>query len=118
VREHNDAVNRVDVILEREEIRVDYEEGAVIEVEQHDGTVLRLRKIDPAYDATDRIAAMNYVQQHQARGEVVTGLLYVDPKAHDLHEHLATVAAPFNTLDERALCPGSATLEKINASLR
>ncbi len=118
VREHNDAVNRVDFISERAEITVDYEEGGTLEVEQHDGTMLRLRKIDPAYDPTDRIAAMNYVQQHQARGEVVTGLLYVDPAARDLHQHLSTIETPFNVLGERELCPGSGTLEKINASLR
>jgi 2-oxoglutarate/2-oxoacid ferredoxin oxidoreductase subunit beta len=118
VREHNDAVNRVDLIASREEIVVDYEEGAVLEVEQHDGTVLRLRKIDPAYDPTDRIAAMTYIQQHQAQGEVVTGLLYVEPGAHDLHEHLATVESPFNQLGERELCPGGAALDRINAALR
>jgi len=49
---------------------------------------------------------------------VVTGLLYVDAEAEDLHSHLNTVAAPLNTLGEKALCPGSAALEKINAALR
>ena len=48
---------------------------------QHDGSVLRLRKLDPDYDATDRLKAMDYMQQHHARGEVVTGLLYVDPES-------------------------------------
>ena len=118
VREHNDAVNRVDLIATRDAIAIEYEEGATIDVEQHDGTVLRLRKIDPAYDPTDRIAAMNYVQHHHARGEVVTGLLYVEPGAPDLHQHLATVEAPFNTLGEAELCPGTAALERINATLR
>jgi len=118
VREHNDAVNHLDLIATRDEISVDYDDGTSIAVEQHDGSVLQLRKIDPAYDPTDRIAAMNYVQEHQARGEVVTGLLYVDPRAHDLHEHLETVEAPFNTLAERELCPGNAVLDRINASLR
>jgi 2-oxoglutarate ferredoxin oxidoreductase subunit beta len=49
---------------------------------------------------------------------VVTGLLYVDPDSEDLHHHLDTVETPLNTLDEAALCPGSAALDKINASLR
>ncbi|HET9485240.1 MAG TPA: 2-oxoacid:ferredoxin oxidoreductase subunit beta [Xanthomonadales bacterium] len=118
VREHNDAVNRVDLIATRDAIAIEYEEGATIDVEQHDGTVLRLRKIDPAYDPTDRIAAMNYVQHHHARGEVVTGLLYVESGAPDLHQHLATVEAPFNTLGEAELCPGPDALERINATLR
>ncbi len=118
VREHNEAVNRVDIIPMREEIVIDFAEGEMLEVEQHDGSVLRLRKLKADYDAGNRIAAMNYVQEHQARGEVVTGLLYVDPAAADLHEHLDTVDTPFNSLSEKQLCPGAAVLEKINASLR
>ena len=64
------------------------------------------------------IAAMNIIQQRQAAGEVVTGLLFVDPAADDLHGHLNTVAAPLNALNAAELSPGAATLEKINASLR
>ncbi|RTM11472.1 MAG: 2-oxoacid:ferredoxin oxidoreductase subunit beta, partial [Bradyrhizobiaceae bacterium] len=50
--------------------------------------------------------------------QIVTGLLYVDPDAEDLHEHLNTVETPLNTLEADTLCPGSAVLDKINASLR
>jgi 2-oxoglutarate ferredoxin oxidoreductase subunit beta len=116
VREHNDAVNRLDVIPVRQEITVDYAAGETIEVEQHDGS--RLRKIDPDFDPRDRIAAMNYVQAHQARGEVVTGLLHIDTEAGDLHEHLHTVDVPLNALGERELCPGEAVLAKVNSALR
>ena len=90
----------------------------VTTVTQHDGSVLRLRKLHPDYDATDRLKAMDYIQQRHAKGEVVTGLLYVDPDSSDLHGHLNTVDTPLNRLAERELCPGSVTLEKINASLR
>ena len=61
---------------------------------------------------------MNYSQEHLARGEVVTGLLFVDPQPQELHGYLNTVPTPFNRLSERELCPGAATLAKINASLR
>jgi 2-oxoglutarate ferredoxin oxidoreductase subunit beta len=118
VRAHNEAVNHLDVIESRNEIVVEFPEGEVAEVEQHDGTVLRLRKLHADYDPSDRIAAMNYVQAHQAKGEVVTGLLYLDPQAQDLHGHLETVAEPLNRLASRALSPGSNVLQKINAALR
>ncbi len=85
---------------------------------QHDGSVIRLRKLAADYDPTDRIKAMNYLQQRAAAGEVVTGLLYIDPEAEDLHEHLNTVETPLNQLDTRALCPGAVALERINAALR
>jgi 2-oxoglutarate ferredoxin oxidoreductase subunit beta len=118
VREHNQAVNRLDFIEGREEITADYAPGEIIDVAQHDGSVLRLRKLAPDYDPTDRIKVMNYLQERAAAGEVVTGLLYVNPTPTDLHEHLNTVGTPLNQLTERELCPGSVMLDRINASLR
>jgi len=102
----------------REFWRMFHEEGAVIEVPQHDGSILKLRKLDGAYDPTDKIAALNAIARAAADGEVLTGLLYVDPSADDLHAHLSTVKVPFNRLGEQELCPGSAMLDRINASLR
>ena len=118
VREHNEAVNRIDFMPRREEITADYAPGSVQEVVQHDGSVLRLRKLNLDYDPNDRIGAMNYLQERQAQGEVVTGLLYIDPQPDDLHVYTNTVDLPLNALRERDLCPGAASLEKINASLR
>ena len=118
VREHNEAVNRLDFWPSRDAITVDYAEGEVINVPQHDGSIIRLRKTHPEYDPIDKVKALEYVAQHAAKGEVVTGLLYLQPDAEDLHAHLNTVAAPFNRLGVKELCPGAGMLEKINASLR
>ena len=118
VREHNEAVNRLDVITGRAPIKIEYAPGSVHVVEQHDGTKLALRKLGADYDVHDRLAAMSFLAKHTAKGQVVTGLLYVDPEADDLHSHLNTTEAPLNGLSEKDLCPGSAMLEKINASLR
>ncbi|OGA42081.1 MAG: 2-oxoglutarate ferredoxin oxidoreductase subunit beta [Betaproteobacteria bacterium RIFCSPLOWO2_12_FULL_62_13] len=118
VRQHNEAVNRLDFIEGREEITADYAPGELIDVAQHDGSVLRLRKLAADYDPTDRVKATHYLAKHAAAGEVVTGLLYVNPRARDLHEYLDTVETPLNKLDVRELCPGSVALERINASLR
>jgi 2-oxoglutarate ferredoxin oxidoreductase subunit beta len=118
VREHNDAVNRLDVMIGRDPIAVDYAPGTVQVVEQHDGSKIALRKIDADYDAHDRVGALAFLQKHAAKGQIVTGLLYVDPRAEDLHSHLNTVEQPLNRLEADVLCPGSAALDKINASLR
>ena len=45
VRAHNEAVNRLDVIVGRDEIVADYAPGTVETVVQHDGSILRLRKL-------------------------------------------------------------------------
>src|SRR5437762_5160339 len=118
VRDHNEAVNRLDFWPTREAITVDYTEGGVIEVPQHDGGIIKLRKLSASYDPTDRIGAQDQIAQAAVKGEVLTGLLYLAPDAEDLHAHLNTCAVPFNQLGEKDLCPGAGTLEKINASLR
>lgn len=118
VREHNDAVNFLDIVTGRDEMTLDYEEGDVVEVDQHDGSVLRLRKLAPDYDPTDPVAALSYLQTHQQRGEIVTGLIHVKPAAGDLHERIETVAQPLNSLGTDELVPGRAALDAFNASLR
>ncbi len=118
VREHNEAVNRIDFYPGRDAITTDYAPGTMQEVVQHNGSVLRLHKVATNYDPHDRVAAMNYLAERQAKGEIVTGLLYVDPSADDLHDYLDTVDVPLNLLNAKELSPGSAALAKINASLR
>jgi 2-oxoglutarate ferredoxin oxidoreductase subunit beta len=118
VRQHNEAVNRLDYMDLREPITVDYAPGTVSEVTLHDGSTLRLAKLHPEYDPHDRVGAMTYMQSRAAAGELVTGLIYLDPNAKDMHAMLNTVDVPLNRLSEKELCPGSAALEKINASLR
>ncbi len=118
VREHNDAVNRIDFMVPRAPISVDFEPGTVTTVTQHDGSVLRLAKLHPDYDPHDRASAMAYLQHHAAQGNVVTGLLYIENDAQDIHEHLKTVKAPLNSLGEKELCPGSKALDTINDDYR
>ena len=78
----------------------------------------RLSKLHADYDPYDRIAAMTYLQSRAAAGELVTGLIYMDPDASDMHANLNTVDAPLNRLSEKELCPGTAGLEGFNASHR
>ena len=118
VRAHNEAVNRLDFVESRNEIVADYEPGTYQDVEQHDGSVLRLFKLHQEYDPHDRIGAMTYLQSRAAQGEIVTGLIYMDPDASHLHESLNTVESPLNRLSEKDLCPGSKALEALNAGYR
>jgi 2-oxoglutarate ferredoxin oxidoreductase subunit beta len=118
VREHNDAVNRLDFMEPRAEIKADYEPGTVTTIEQHDGSILKLSKLDPAYDPHDKAKAMAYLQERHAKGEVVTGLLYLEDDAEDIHRHLNTVDTPLNRLSEKELCPGSAKLAAMNDEYR
>jgi 2-oxoglutarate ferredoxin oxidoreductase subunit beta len=118
VREHNEAMNRLDFITTREAITAEYAPGELREVTQHDGSVLRLRKLHTDYDPTDRVGAMDHLMERHAAGEIATGLLYLDPDPDELHDNLGTVATPLNRLPDAELVPGQAALDKLNASLR
>jgi 2-oxoglutarate ferredoxin oxidoreductase subunit beta len=111
-------MNRLDIIMPRVPIQADYAPGTLELVTQHDGNVLRLRKLVADYDPSDRLTALSHLQQRADAGEIVTGLLYVDPQGEDLHDHLNTVDTPLNRLGEAELVPGAKALEKLNASLR
>ena len=119
VREHNEAVNRLDVMPPREPITADYEPGTVDEVTQHDGSVLRLRKLAPDYDPRDRIAAHGLPAgsaRPPARSSPACSTSIPTPS--DLHDQLGTVDTPLNRLGEAELCPGAAALEAFNAAHR
>jgi 2-oxoglutarate/2-oxoacid ferredoxin oxidoreductase subunit beta len=118
VRAHNEAVNMLDVIVGRDEITADYAPGTVETIVQHDGSVLRLRNLAVDYDPCDRISALTYLQQRHAAGEVVTGLLFVEPDSGDMHDFLDTVETPLNRLGEAELCPGPDALARFNAAHR
>ncbi len=118
VREHNAAVNKLDFVAAKKEITIDYAPGKVELVTQHDGSVLQLYKLAGEYDITNRVAAMEYLAGHYAKGEVVTGLLYVSLDSSDLHDYLNTVEKPLNSLGDSELCPGAEALGRINAALR
>ncbi len=118
VREHNETVNRLDVILGAPPVTRDYEPGEMVEVPQAGGATLRLRKITPDYDPADKAGALAFIEDKNQAGELATGLLYLDPLPQDLHGSLNTVKTPLNQLQEADLCPGSSVLDEINAALR
>ena len=118
VREHNEAVARIDFIDLAKEVAASPAPGEVIDLPQADGSVMRLRKLRADFNPTDRLAALGMVHALAAKGEVATGLLYVEQGAADLHAALNTSATPLNRLGDADLCPGAAALAKLNASLR
>ena len=118
VREHNDAVNRLDFWPTREAITAEYSPGSTREVQLFDGGTIRLHKLDDSYDPSNKVAAMTYLESRRERGEVVTGLLYVRSNSEDMHDALGTVDAPLNALADADLVPGHAALAAVNASLR
>ena len=99
-------------------ITADYASGSVRDVRMHDGSVVRLRKVEGDYDPTDRDTAYRYIRDHQQKGEVATGLLYISAASQDMHEQNGTVPQPLTTLPFEQLCPGNAELQKLQQRFR
>ncbi|MCP4123184.1 MAG: 2-oxoacid:ferredoxin oxidoreductase subunit beta [Bacteroidetes bacterium] len=118
VRDHVEATSEFDFVPEKKEITTDYPEGTSKKVTLHDGSMINLSKLSPKWDPTDLISANARLQAAHANEEILTGLIYIDPESRELHDLLGTVDQPLNTLREKELCPGSKTLDKINASFR
>jgi 2-oxoglutarate ferredoxin oxidoreductase subunit beta len=118
VRAHNEAVNAIEFVEGKPAITADYAPGTATMVRQHDGTYLKLRKLETGYDPTDRSASLAHLMASHDKGEVITGLLYLHPEAEDLGQRINLTATPLNRLNDAELCPGSAALAKLNAELR
>jgi len=118
VREHMEATATVDFVPIMKEITTSYEAGQTQNVPMHDGSILRLRKLAKDWEPLDRLSAITAMQNAKKSGEILTGLLYIDPESGDLHQLLETSDQPLNTLTEKELCPGSDALKSINAGLR
>lgn len=117
-REHVEATAAMDFVPYMDEIVTEYEEGDSVAVQLHDGSTIFLNKLAPDWDPTNAHSAMNKVYEAKSKGEILTGLIYINPEGRDLHHLLHTSAKPLNTLSGDVLCPGSKVLDSINAGLR
>ncbi len=100
------------------EIKAAYDEGEAMPVELHDGSKIIFRKVDRDYDPTSRAAAFSFLRDSVRRGEIITGLLYIDEESADMHELSGTVDRPLASIPYEELNPGSETLAKVMARYR
>ncbi len=123
-REHYAELAPVDFVPLRREITADTSSptnggsGGAVSVTMHDGSVVRFHRVASDYDPRNRDAAYAHVREHMARGEVVTGLLYIDEAGSDMHALAKTSATPLVDLPFDDLCPGSAKLAELMEEYR
>jgi len=117
-RDHNVEIVAADFVPPASAITTEYDPGSLRNVMLHDGSWVRLRKCADDYDATDRDKAYAYIRERQKVGEVLTGLLYIQPDSSDLHEQNNTVSTPLTELPYEALCPGDGALQKLQSRFR
>jgi 2-oxoglutarate ferredoxin oxidoreductase subunit beta len=113
VQEHEEAVNEVGFVPSFEEISVDYDHGTTYDVQMHDGSHMRLRKLHQDYDPSSRIGAVTALMQAHQQGEVLTGVFYVDTTKPSFTDMLNLVDEPLATLPESRTRPSRQILEQI-----
>ena len=113
-RQHYDEVAPVDFVpLRREIATTESPADSVRSVTMHDGCAVHFRTLAEDYDPTDREAAYRYVRHAHERGEVATGLLYLDRGSPDMHEINGTIDPALASLPHESLCPGNAKLQEL-----
>lgn len=118
VREHVEVTGTVDFVPISKDILATYEAGAIKDLTMHDGSTIHLHKLQKDWDPTNRMSAVTALTRAREKGEILTGLLYIDESSQDLHSLLDTTETSLNKLGKDILCPGSDALAKLNASLR
>jgi 2-oxoglutarate ferredoxin oxidoreductase subunit beta len=112
-RSHMHQVIETDFVPLRAEIKTKYSGGAVKAVTMHDGSVVHLHKVAEGYDPTDRRTVLDYLADVGSRGEIATGLLYMQEAGEDMHGFENTVDTPLVDLAYETLCPGNAALQEL-----
>lgn len=110
-REHERALQEVGFIAAQEEIVIgDYEPGSTQVVELHDGSRMTLRKLEAGFDTADRARGMARLQEADAAGELLTGIVHYDGSRASLAEVSALPDVPLSMLPDEALRPSAAAL--------
>jgi len=118
MKDHESMLHELDFVPFFEEIAVEIPEGEVTEVQLHDGSHLRIRKLSREYDPTDRSAALTLLAEADAKGEVLTGVLYVNTSKPTFLDQLNLTDGPVATLPESQTRPPKAVLDQVMEELR
>jgi 2-oxoglutarate ferredoxin oxidoreductase subunit beta len=117
-KDHDEPLQEINFIPAFEDITVDYDPGTTMEVEMHDGSRLRLRKLEEDYDPTNKIQAITRLNQAKEKDEMLTGILYLNTKAPTFLDMLNITDEPLATLQASVVRPGREVLQQVMEELR
>jgi 2-oxoglutarate ferredoxin oxidoreductase subunit beta len=116
-KEHREILNEIGFVQTQDDIAVDYEEGGTQDVQLHDGSWVRLKKLDDDHDPTDRMSALRVLEQARKEQVILTGLIYIDQERPTAVENTRTTDTPLVWLPEEKLRPSKDKLQDALASL-
>src|SRR6478609_6634612 len=113
MKDHDEPLHEMDFVPAFQDINVDYDPGTTMNVTMHDGSQLRLRKLEEDYDPTDKIGAIKRMMEAHAKNEVLTGVLYLDTQSPSFIEMLNVIDEPLATLPQSVVRPGREVLDEV-----
>jgi 2-oxoglutarate/2-oxoacid ferredoxin oxidoreductase subunit beta len=118
LQENDEPINEIGFVSSFDDIEVDYDSGQVYDVQMHDGSSLRLRKLLEDYDPTDKANAVRTLMEAHDKEEILTGVFYIDTKKPTFTDQLGLVDEPLSTLPESLTRPAKSALDSLMASLQ
>src|SRR5579862_1380390 len=117
-KDHDEPLNELGFVPYFENIDLDYPAGETTTVRMHDGSELRLRKLGREYNPMNKLEALRVLQEAHAKGEMLTGVFYINTQAPNFVDLLNLVEEPLATLPESVVRPPRQVLDEIMESLR
>ena len=118
MKDHDEPLHDITFVPGFEEIDVEYDPGTTVDVTMHDGSHLRLKKINEDHDPTDKLKALGLLAEAHEKGETLTGVFYIDPKKPTFIDLLNMTDKPLATLPESVIRPPKSVLDEIMADLK
>src|SRR5207245_1002109 len=116
--DHEEPLQEINFIPAFENISVEYDAGTTVEVTMHDGSRLRLRKLEEDYDPTNKIQAITRLNEAKEKDEMLTGVLYVNTQAPTFLDMLNTTDQPLATLPASIVPQERVVREQVMTELR
>jgi len=117
VKDHDEPLADVSFVPFFEDISVDYDPGSTLDITMHDGSHLRLRKIEESFDPTSKTEALRLLTESHDKGEIITGLFYVNTRQENFLTLLNVIDEPLATLPESKVRPPKEVLDEVMQSL-
>lgn len=117
-KDHKVMLQELGLIFPEEEIKVDYDPGTSTQVKLPDGSILTLKKLSQDHDVFDREKAMDLVYESRQKGEILTGLFFIDETSNNIFETLNLTEKPLAFLNEADTRPSEKSLKEIFKEFR
>jgi len=116
-KEHDELLHQIGFVQSYEQIEVEYEAGTTKEVTLHDGSRIILKKLEEDYDPGDAVNALQRLHRANTGGQMLTGLVFLQPDKKSFIDLLNVVDEPLSTLPLERTRPPKESLDAIMQQL-